>query len=1014
MYRLCTLLLAAFVLAASGALAQQRISTYPYSQDFSFVFAGMTAFPSGNANGGEFTLDAVTPGWTTNIANQGLNDNGGGAVRIQPLTGAGGGAAGFVFYGDLTGFCADSLSIDWAKVQNAPTGNRVAELRIATNSGNGAVFTDLPLANVVGGAWPSFDNSGTAQSGTLRVKLPSSLSRSSDSRIRIYAILTGGTGNDPRVVVDNLNVSANGAPSAGTIDSIGSVGTISHILYVNPGIESDSILVLRSTVGTPTFVPVDNANYTVGTLVNATDQVVYYGPANVRRIPFSGLQQGTTYYYAVYGKRNCNGRYSSSAVTASSATLASCAGAPANVSGLTMVSRGQDSVRFDFGAGSRTDSILVVRRLRVAPSFTPTLGTRYAPGQGVNATDTIAYFGPVTFPVTINNLQSDSSYVFAVYGVQSCNLAYSPTAQMITIRTYCTGTVANVADVTARYTTATTAALDITATSGATNYVVFSAGPDISVPSPADGSAYTVGSVIGDDTVKYIGSSRQVVLSGLAPSTTYRFWAYGYRECNLSYSVFGDSVTMTTQAPCIGTTPGVVDSIKISRNVRDTLQLRWGRSVNASEYVVVARIDSTPTTAPVNGTFYAKNDSLGRGFVLGRSTDTTITFVGLPANTAYFIRIYPVRNCDLSYGSAPLILPVATRGTATSQRFAVRAGSTDTIRFAGTVIQFVNPVTADGSLLITRNSGALSTAGLPLFRANRPPITVLSADRWWSFRVTGLGNYLYHAFFDITGVPGIQDTNDLAMVYRRLPNLPWEDFIRSGYQVDSTGHYIIAANRSVFESEFAIGANGSLNTLPVKLISFDGFSHNGRNTLRWRTASEVENVGFRLYRAAGDGANDDYTLVADYLTDASLRGAGTSNVQHSYGFVDASTGLKAGGRYTYKLEEVALDGSSDEVGRIALAMTPDASAGAALFSIAPNPVSGSYATISYTIVEDAPVSITLVNSLGQTVRTLVSEPTAVAGTYTLPVDLHGLAAGAYFCQVRNGGTVATHPITIVR
>ena len=148
MYRLCTLLLAAFVLAASGALAQRRIASYPYSQDFSFVFSGMTAFPTGNVNGGELTLDAVTPGWTSSIANQGLNDNGGGAIRIQPVTGTGGGAAGFVFYGDFTGYCADSLTIDWSKVDNPPAGNpaRLAELRVATNNGNGAVFTDIPLA----------------------------------------------------------------------------------------------------------------------------------------------------------------------------------------------------------------------------------------------------------------------------------------------------------------------------------------------------------------------------------------------------------------------------------------------------------------------------------------------------------------------------------------------------------------------------------------------------------------------------------------------------------------------------------------------------------------------------------------------------------------------------------------------------------------------------------------------------------------------------------------------------
>ena len=49
------------------------------------------------------------------------------------------------------------------------------------------------------------------------------------------------------------------------------------------------------------------------------------------------------------------------------------------------------------------------------------------------------------------------------------------------------------------------------------------------------------------------------------------------------------------------------------------MQLRWRRATNATHYIVVARIDSTPTGSPMNGTFYGRGDSVGRGVVLAQT-----------------------------------------------------------------------------------------------------------------------------------------------------------------------------------------------------------------------------------------------------------------------------------------------------------------------------------------------------------------------------------------------------------
>lgn len=205
-----------FLLSTRGAAQGRRIATFPYQQPFLWVTSTTSSFPSSDVDGGEFALDAGTVGWVTSIQSHGLNNNGGAgnAIRIQPTAGANNGIAGFIWFGDFTARCGDSLTLDWNKIQASSTGStRVSELRIGTNSGAGMTFTDIPIANIDGGAWPRFDNSGAPQSGKLRLKLPPSLNGLSDARIRIYSINIGGTGSLPRLVVDNLAITTIDAPS---------------------------------------------------------------------------------------------------------------------------------------------------------------------------------------------------------------------------------------------------------------------------------------------------------------------------------------------------------------------------------------------------------------------------------------------------------------------------------------------------------------------------------------------------------------------------------------------------------------------------------------------------------------------------------------------------------------------------------------------------------------------------------------------------------------------------------
>ena len=1008
MRKQATLVLALFVLASVAALAQgRRISTFPYSQPFNFVTSTTTAFPTTNVDGGEFTTDAGTNStFTTSLTSHGVHNNGGGSLRLQS-TGTTG-PAGIIWYGDFTARTAGTLSIDWTKVQNPPNGTRTNELRIATNGGSGSTFTDL-----TGVTWPTFDNSTTPQSGTLTVTLPTTLSNRSDVRIRIYSFNISGSGNHPRVAIDNLAISAAAcaAPGQPSLTAISSPNTNRVEMTFGQGTNTDSVLIIRRTGAAPTAVPATGTRYTAGQGLNATDTVVYSG--TMPAMPFSNenLQSGTTYYYDIYGFRTCGASYSSPA--SSSITTLSCAGSPGAITGVTDVARTQTSVTLDYVRSTRTDSVLIIRRLNGSPTVSPSNGTRYSTGQALSSQDTVGYFGPATDLITVGSLQADSLYYFAVYGFQSCNTTYSSPAGVDSARTYCTRSIGNVTDVQVLYTTANSAGLLVTGANDVQNIVVFSSGPDTNRAAPLAGRLYSVGDVVGDDTVRYVGPIRRPIINGLAPATTYQFFALALQPCNYSYSALGDTVSARTLGTCIPLVPGVVDSIRVTRNVPDTLRLSWRRALLADRYLVVARVDSTPTVGPSNGTWYMRGDSLGKAVVLANSADSSVSITGIPRNTALFIRVYAFTNCALTYGASSAVFATATIGTDSSQRFAMKANIIDTIEFGGARIAFAEAPSTDGSILITRRSGHPGTLGIPMQRNNEPLINVVSADRWWQLTRNGLGEFDVRLRFDVTGLPGMQDISDLEIIYRPTTTSSWTDIRTEYFDTTNTGgRAYLYSNVQPFVGEYAIGANSNRNVLPVKLTSFEGYTRGRVNVLRWETASEENNAGFRLSRSRA-GSDDAFVTVADYTTDGSLVGAGTSSRAHRYGVVDADASLAPGARYIYRLEEISLDGQVAEIGRVAIEMR--AVTGLSAASISPNPTTTDVmTTLRFSVAETGPLAVTLVDVTGATVRTLLAETSVDSGERALAFSTADLAAGTYFCQITTPSGRTVVPVVVTR
>ena len=93
-----------------------------------------------------------------------------------------------------------------------------------------------------------------------------------------------------------------------------------------------------------------------------------------------------------------------------------------------------------------------------------------------------------------------------------------------------------------------------------------------------------------------------------------------------------------------------------------------------------------------------------------------------------------------------------------------------------------------------------------------------------------------------------------------------------------------------------IGADDASGTTAVKLMSFEARPLDSAVSLTWQTGSELDNLGFHVYRALSE--NGPWTRVTASL----IPGLGSSAVGRAYSFRDG--GLTNGVRYFYRLDDV--------------------------------------------------------------------------------------------------------------
>jgi hypothetical protein len=190
--------------------------------------------------------------------------------------------------------------------------------------------------------------------------------------------------------------------------------------------------------------------------------------------------------------------------------------------------------------------------------------------------------------------------------------------------------------------------------------------------------------------------------------------------------------------------------------------------------------------------------------------------------------------------------------------------------------------------------------------------------------------------------------------------------------------------------------------VPVELTSFKVEVNGTDAELKWTTATETNNKGFEIERAASSNAP-----VQEWLQVGYVPGFGTTTEPKSYSFVDSKL---SSGKYIYRLKQIDYDGSFSYSGIVELEIkTPST------FSLEqnyPNPFNPG-TLIRFSIPVETDVRLNVYNTLGQEVAEIINSRLK-EGYHEVEFDAGSLTSGIYFYRLEADKFVDVKKMIIIK
>jgi len=177
------------------------------------------------------------------------------------------------------------------------------------------------------------------------------------------------------------------------------------------------------------------------------------------------------------------------------------------------------------------------------------------------------------------------------------------------------------------------------------------------------------------------------------------------------------------------------------------------------------------------------------------------------------------------------------------------------------------------------------------------------------------------------------------------------------------------------------------STLPIALLTFDGWNEGDYNQLVWKTATEENSDYFEVQRSING---------TDFVRIGQMQAAGNSSQNRSYDFRDNQPVVGIG---YYRLKMVDLDGSFEYSNVIAIPVKLRDNT--AVFPVPTTNV----LNVVYDSAVPGEITINIVDALGKVLMSNVENTTQ--GFNQFQYDVSQLPVGAYIINIFNGSEVPT-------
>lgn len=195
------------------------------------------------------------------------------------------------------------------------------------------------------------------------------------------------------------------------------------------------------------------------------------------------------------------------------------------------------------------------------------------------------------------------------------------------------------------------------------------------------------------------------------------------------------------------------------------------------------------------------------------------------------------------------------------------------------------------------------------------------------------------------------------------------------------------------------GSLSSDGILPVELTSFTGSVSNNIVTLKWATATEVNNYGFDVERRVSNTEN--------WQKIGFVAGNGNSNSQKDYSYVDKN--LAGGSTFTYRLKQMDNDGAFTYSDAVEVTLVPDKFE---LYQNYPNPFNPT-TNIKFSLPEASRVVINIYNMLGEKVMELANGEFD-SGYQEVNLNATGLSSGMYVYSLETQNFKAVKKMVLMK